>query len=158
MKSFLNLIAREFESASGKGSNLTLNISPDETRSWSFSQRLQVGHIWIEFKISILHFFWNIITNPLSANPGKWSSIPKQFVGCCRRIFWVYSRVPNKRSPSLFFQRFVFFLYSYLYVFFLKYTEERIPLKSYYWYKLQNRTAQISYFLNIFCSYGVGEE
>ena len=28
--------------------------------------------------------------NPLSANPSKWSNTLKQFVGCCRRIVWVW--------------------------------------------------------------------
>ena len=27
--------------------------------------------------------------NPLNANPTKWSNTLKQFIGCCRRIFWV---------------------------------------------------------------------
>ena len=27
--------------------------------------------------------------NPSNANPTKWSNILKQFVGCCRRIFWL---------------------------------------------------------------------
>ena len=28
-------------------------------------------------------------SNPLSANPTKWSNTLKQFVGCCRQIVWV---------------------------------------------------------------------
>ena len=44
---------------------------------------------WNSWKRCPGMFLKLILRNPLSSSPTKWSNTLKQYVGCCRRIFWL---------------------------------------------------------------------
>ena len=69
-------------------------VSSNSKKCWEVSESL-----WI----------WFQQINLLSANRTKWSKTLKQFVGCCKRIFWIFlsilwdgaSRVKNRNEIEI---------------------------------------------------------